>query len=275
MCIAIAANHLERHTVRVMRRILWQSAAVAAVTFSLVRYYSWQASLLLHARAELEWGPPEGIVVSELTWAAPSAILARVYYRAPCGLNDRRSCPYATDASERSDAAFHALQTQLELKRVDLPDVDLSGRDLRYVPPFVQLPPWDPRSREHPRASEGWSGANLSGSNLTACSLNDLGLRHARFTGAKLSRADLRSADLSFADLRDADLSGVQLDGTNLTGARFDGAVLAGTSLAGAILIAASGLTQAQIDGTTGDEQTLLPEGLVTPTHWRVRTHAP
>jgi hypothetical protein len=276
-CIVIAANHLERHTVGSMRRILWRSTvvAVAVVTFSLLRLY-FLGQFRGPSTVFPMYGPNPTEVLNDLTLRTPSA-LARVYYRAPCALNDRESCPYAIDASKRSDAAFSALQAQLQLHRIDLPDVDLSGRDLRRVPQFDPLYPWDPpATREYLHAAQArwWTGANLSGSNLTQCNLNSLELRHARFTGAKLPRADVRGADLSFADLRDADLSGGRLDDSNLTRARFDRAVLTGASLAGSILIAASGLTQAQVDSTTGDAQTILPDGLATPAHWGVRTHA-
>ena len=114
-------------------------------------------------------------------------------------------------------------------------------------------------------------------------------LGRAILDGANLSAADLMLTNLESASLVGADLSAAVLTGTVLWGARLDGAhlrdarILAdlrfasflgadwdGTRLRGAAhgadLRGARHLTQAQLDGLVGDEQTLLPDGVAPDT---------
>ena len=95
----------------------------------------------------------------------------------------------------------------------------------------------------------------------------------AVLSGADLSRADLSGAvlsgaDLSRADLSRADLSGANLRGANLRGADLIRADLSRADLRGADLTGARGLIQGQIDLTTGNKDTKLPEGLTMPQRW-------
>lgn len=82
-----------------------------------------------------------------------------------------------------------------------------------------------------------------SGARLARADLSRRDLRGARFLGTDLSGADLRRADLLGADLRHADLSGA-----DLRGALF--------------------LTQAQVNGARGDQETRLPAAVRRPGHW-------
>jgi len=113
---------------------------------------------------------------------------------------------------------------------------------------------------------------------VKSASLKDVDLRGADLYGAKLKgafllRADLggavfREADLSMAYLREADLTGADLENADLTDAEFTDVVLSGADLTGANLTGAKELTQAQIEGTIGNEETTLPEGFTRPATW-------
>ena len=83
---------------------------------------------------------------------------------------------------------------------------------------------------------------------LAGADLRDRALVRADLRGALLIGADLRGADLARADLLGADLRGADLRGTRLADAWF--------------------LTQAQLNATSGDGATTLPEALNRPGHW-------
>lgn len=84
-------------------------------------------------------------------------------------------------------------------------------------------------------------GANLQGAKFFGC---DLGRCYLR--SANLSEAFLSGSSLDHVDLLDADLSGARLRAVDLTTAEF--------------------LTQRQLDGACGDDDTVLPEGLSVKT---------
>jgi hypothetical protein len=86
----------------------------------------------------------------------------------------------------------------------------------------------------------------------------------ADLLGANLARRDLRGAELRGALLIAADLSGADLSFAELIGADLRDANIAGADLRSAIY-----LTQVQINAAKGDARTLLPDGLLRPTHWR------
>ena len=73
-------------------------------------------------------------------------------------------------------------------------------------------------------------------------------LRGCSLRGALLIRADLRDARLDEADLLGADLRDADLRGVDLSTTLF--------------------LTQPQVNAARGDAATLLPAGLVRPSHW-------
>lgn len=87
------------------------------------------------------------------------------------------------------------------------------------------------------RSYDDLAGRHVTG-DLRGCSL-----RGALMIAADLRDAQLDEADLLGADLRDADLRGVDLS----------------TALF---------LTQPQVNAARGDAATLLPAGLVRPSHW-------
>ena len=87
-------------------------------------------------------------------------------------------------------------------------------------------------------------GADLLGANLAGRDL-----RGAELRGALLIAADLSGADLSFAELIGADLRDANIRGADLRTAIY--------------------LTQVQVNAARGDARTLLPDGLLRPSHWR------
>ena len=135
--------------------------------------------------------------------------------------------------------------------RCDLRAADLSGFDLR---------------------SADLTGAYLIDARLEGANLSDADLRGAHMAGAilmgaRLDRADFTGADLTRADFRGARLHHASLKRARLSGASFGGAsllsaTLEGARLQGADLSQAQDLSQSQLDGSCGDSQTKLPEGL-------------
>lgn len=109
-------------------------------------------------------------------------------------------------------------------------------------------------------------GAQLVGAHLRHARLDEAHLRGAHMEGTLLWEARLRKANLREARLMGASLFGATLEGANLTGARLDG-----TDLRGADLRQSEGLTQEQLNGAIGDENTILPdepEGLYVYDCW-------
>ncbi len=108
---------------------------------------------------------------------------------------------------------------------------------------------------------------------LAGANLGEAKLERAILVGVNLTGANLRGANLVGADLTGANLSGAYLGEAKLGGAYLGRAVLEGTNLSeanlrGAILVGAESLTQEQIYGATGDENTKLPDHLQRPAHW-------
>src|SRR5689334_446233 len=106
-----------------------------------------------------------------------------------------------------------------------------------------------------------------------------INLRQADLCGAAPQQATLLAADLSGAFLVQANLAHACLAGANLRGANLSNAcleqadlkdaVLDGAILCGAQLDTTRHLTQAQLDNTYGDANTLLPSSLAMPAGWR------
>jgi uncharacterized protein YjbI with pentapeptide repeats len=129
----------------------------------------------------------------------------------------------------------------------------------------------------------GEAVVSLAGANLGETNLERAILRGANLTGANLTGANLVWAELTSANLRGAYLGGAKLGGAYLGRAYLGGAVLVGANLeraileganleranlTGANLLWAESLTQEQIYGATGDENTKLPDHLQRPAHW-------
>lgn len=129
----------------------------------------------------------------------------------------------------------------------------------------------------------GFVGAWLEKASLRSARLEDAVLWrahmvHADLSGARLERANLGRADLEGARLRGANLAGTDLQQANLRGADLTGADLTGAMvwlahLEGANLEGAVGVTREQVEAAYKDEDTKLPEGLLSrsPTHSRRR----
>jgi len=99
------------------------------------------------------------------------------------------------------------------------------------------------------RLRRNWpGGADLTRADRAGVDLRRTSLRGATLRGAILIRADLREADLGGTDLLGADLRDADVRGARLGQALF--------------------LTQPQVNSATGDDSTVLPEGLARPGHW-------
>jgi uncharacterized protein YjbI with pentapeptide repeats len=91
--------------------------------------------------------------------------------------------------------------------------------------------------------------------------------------GANLSQARLRGAILSHANLSAANLSAAKLQGARLLEADLLGTDLLGAALQNADLSKTKGATQEQIEQAVGDDETIVPEGLRTPSAWTPSTN--
>jgi hypothetical protein len=87
--------------------------------------------------------------------------------------------------------------------------------------------------------------------------------------GHDLAGQDLRAHDLEAASLRGAVLIGADLRGVALGGTDLLGADVRRADASGADLRAALFLTQTQANALRGDGETLLPEALLRPPHYR------
>lgn len=101
--------------------------------------------------------------------------------------------------------------------------------------------------------------AEFDGSILHDVNFDKAELGRATFAGATLSNVNFDFAILARTDFRDAKLDGpINLTSAYLYLTRFEGLDLS----------AASGLVQAQLDLSCGDDETVLPEGLTSPASW-------
>ena len=151
---------------------------------------------------------------------------------------------------------------ETKLTGANLPGADLTGADLSEADLSGAI-----------LKEAVLSGANLSlrmtdrvwGAILSNADLSGADLSGALLWRAVLVRANLREANLSEAVLFEAGLISVDLSGADLSGANLREANLSGANLSGA-----KHLAQAQLEETTGDENTRLPSDLKPPAHWSV-----
>ena len=128
-------------------------------------------------------------------------------------------------------------------------------------------------------------GAKLSGSHLNAASfiearLNGATLHKAHLIGAHLGASRMQGVDLGQSHLEAADLARTDLEGANLSsthlegaclrkaclkGSRLDGAHLDDAFVAGTNFSDASGVTSGMVTAAWGDDETVLPDGVVHP----------
>ena len=136
---------------------------------------------------------------------------------------------------------------------------------------------WNEFRQQHP---DGFvlNGASLQGVQLAQADLHsvilmDSDLQHANLAAASLERAvlrktNLRDSDLRHANMNRADLFRANLAGADLRDASLDACFLKCANLRGADLSTARGLTDAQIAGAFGNDETRLPDGLARPAGW-------
>lgn len=104
--------------------------------------------------------------------------------------------------------------------------------------------------------------------NLSRVCLAQARLDFATLTEANLEAADLSSANLAHARLRRANLTYADLRDTVFDHADLGGARLMRANLSGARLHRALNLTENQLYGTIGDENTSLPPHMQAPEYW-------
>jgi hypothetical protein len=95
--------------------------------------------------------------------------------------------------------------------------------------------------------------------------------RETELKNAVLIKAECEEANFKLANLHDADLTGATLVKAKFEGADLEGADLEGANLKGANLERVFNLTQEQLEQTTGDASTGLPEGILPPASWDVQ----
>ena len=105
-------------------------------------------------------------------------------------------------------------------------------------------------------------GIDVSGARLRQAHLALATMNRARFDGANMSVANLFGARFTGASFRNVDFTRATLVGAHFGSADMTGAVLTGANLSGAEFPHARGLTQSQLNGACGDEETVLPAGL-------------
>ena len=128
--------------------------------------------------------------------------------------------------------------------------------------------------------------ADLSGARLENLNLAESDLRGASLHSARLRNVNLDGADLSEADLRHSSLFGVSLRSSRLVranffraslgyGSKFHEADCADAKFEDAVMYndgespgGIEGLSQQQVDSSSGNLATALPPGLVKPRHW-------
>lgn len=115
-------------------------------------------------------------------------------------------------------------------------------------------------------SAEGASfeNAELQRADFSRAILIGTNFKKAELGRSTFSGARLKGTRFSLANLARADLSGVIIEGP----VAFDRSVLFLTRIEGIDLSTATGLQQAQIDLTCGDDRTKLPPGLSVPARW-------
>ncbi|MEM7345714.1 MAG: pentapeptide repeat-containing protein, partial [Chloroflexota bacterium] len=139
-------------------------------------------------------------------------LIAIIYDRTNCGLEDVSQCPHQASTKERVEAAkaFVALEKaqerQPDLANSNLREADLSGVNLSEVN----------------LSDADLTGAVFLGANLSKANLSGTDLGGANLTGANLSRASINNVNLNDADLTGANLSEADLTNTDLTNAAYN-----------------------------------------------------
>jgi uncharacterized protein YjbI with pentapeptide repeats len=113
------------------------------------------------------------------------------------------------------------------------------------------------------------TGADLEKSEMQRADFSNATLRDVNFSKSELGRARFAGATIDNANFDFANLARAEFRGANISGdIQFTQAFLYRTRLEGQDLSGATGLVQSQIDISCGDENTVLPAGLVPPAGW-------
>lgn len=157
---------------------------------------------------------------------------------------DRAVTPDSAD-----DAALLAreIRRTIDAGRPTLLAIDVEPLHARVRDALVEVSA-EVRGRYRAGEDDSPDGLLRPGADLAGRDLRDRLLRGAELRGATVIAADLRGADLAGVDLLGADLRDARVDGADLSTAVF--------------------LTQAQVNAAHGDGATMLPPGIVRPTHW-------
>gem|GEM_PF-545964 len=97
---------------------------------------------------------------------------------------------------------------------------------------------------------------DFSGTNFTKSTFKGTDAIDCRFTGSNFTNAKLDHGNFTGSDFTNANMSNVKFGDANVTNSRFEGAIFNGANLS-----KASGLTQNQLLGACGNDQTRLPDG--------------
>ncbi len=161
---------------------------------------------------------------------------------------------------------------EADLRLANLSGVDLADANLLRANLARALLPRSDLSRAILRGAmlvqASFRQALLSGADLRQASLNRANLEGAKLLGADLRGAVLNKTILGGADLSEADLRGAILIGADLLEADFSRADLNGAILIATDVSQTLGLTQEHLNGTKGDANTIIPNGLERPAHW-------
>jgi lipoprotein-anchoring transpeptidase ErfK/SrfK/peptidoglycan hydrolase-like protein with peptidoglycan-binding domain len=156
----------------------------------------------------------------------------------------------------------YALLRFVSLTTANLEDADLSGADLAHARlDRVNLTAAN-------LSTSCLDYADLGGANLTRLNLRGASLRFTRLSGAGLEAADLSGANLMHARLDQANLRAANLHRACLDYADFAGADLTHVNLCGSSLQNAKNLTSSQLQGSLGNEATILPPDLRGSVPW-------
>ncbi|WP_440997544.1 pentapeptide repeat-containing protein [Arhodomonas sp. SL1] len=150
-----------------------------------------------------------------------------------------------------------------DLRRADLSyahfeDIDLGGAQLEVA------------TLSYTHLDNGClEGSHLECAGLIRTRLQFANLQGAHLEGAGLLSAELEGADLSGVHLENAMIAATNLKGADLTGAHLTNAQFQDVNIRGT-RVNMSDICQNQIDNANGDSSTVIPAGLVRPTHWEI-----
>jgi hypothetical protein len=244
-------------------------------------YWPIMEILTAYVRQNAPLGEDAAVEESSLdSWSIMEMLRAGARQNAPLGPEEDQEGE-EDEAAEKSEEDSEGSTGEAESPEVPTPTLDIQAvmtvirRRTRY---YGHGEPEGLDLHETNLSRADLSKTNLSGADLREADLREANLSGAQLWGADLSKSqllgtDLREADLEFAYLREVSPIGANLSGANLSGADLGFAYLSNVNLrranlSGAYLSRVVGLTQEQLEETTGDEYTQLRSDLKPPAHW-------